>query len=339
MRYLVLGGGPAGIAAAKAIRKHDAAGEILLVREETATPYLRPLLADLILEKATLNDLQDPQGSDLAEHDVRTLLGQRAVRVDPARNRVLFSDGSREKYDFLLLATGGRPEIPGALRLPTEAILPFDSLEDAFRIHARAYRAQNVLVYGPGFLGTEACRSLLSPHRKVTWIHPELPRVGFPLSGELAASLREEIRDRGARILDGKDIGAARIQDHEIVVTVAPGGEAIPCDLLVVATERRPLVDYLVGSGVAVDTGVVVNDYLRTSVPNIYAAGDCAELVDPGSGERRINFGWLSAIKQGRFAGENMAGGGKRFLPQRDDFFWKIFGPPLAERIRKGPRR
>jgi len=102
----------------------------------------------------------------------------------------------------------------------------------------------------------------------------------------------------------------------------------------VVATERLPAVGFLSGSGVKIGIGIVVDDYFRTSVPNIYAAGDCAELFDKETRAARINFGWRSAIKQGRLAGENMAGGGKRYIPEESDYFWALFGPALLDRIR-----
>jgi len=102
----------------------------------------------------------------------------------------------------------------------------------------------------------------------------------------------------------------------------------------VVASERHPAIGFLSGSGVKIGTGIVVDDYLRTSVPNIYAAGDCAELFDKETRTARINFGWRSAIKQGRLAGENMAGSGKRFAREEADYFWALFGPALLDRIR-----
>ena len=103
---------------------------------------------------------------------------------------------------------------------------------------------------------------------------------------------------------------------------------------IVAATERLPAVAFLKGSGVKVGTGVVVDDRLRTTSPYIYAAGDCAELYDEKTGEVRINFGWRSAMKQGRLAGENMAGGKRKFAGDESDYLWILFGPALMDRIR-----
>ncbi|MGE5247833.1 MAG: FAD-dependent oxidoreductase, partial [Verrucomicrobiota bacterium] len=102
----------------------------------------------------------------------------------------------------------------------------------------------------------------------------------------------------------------------------------------VVATERIPAVAFLAGSGMAVRTGIVVDEFLRTSVPDVYAAGDCAEFTDKGNGLSRINFGWRSAIRQGQLAGENMAGGKKRFGGNQEDYFWALFGFSLLDRVK-----
>ena len=98
------------------------------------------------------------------------------------------------------------------------------------------------------------------------------------------------------------------------------------------ATERLPNVGFLEGSGVKAGAGVLVDEYLRTNVSNIYAAGDCAEVYDVNRRESRINFGWRSAIKQGQLAGENMAGGGKVYIRNAEDYFGLLYGTPLLER-------
>jgi NADPH-dependent 2,4-dienoyl-CoA reductase/sulfur reductase-like enzyme len=99
-----------------------------------------------------------------------------------------------------------------------------------------------------------------------------------------------------------------------------------------VATERLPNINFLGGSGVNTGAGILVDEYLRTNVSNIYAAGDCAEVFDVNRLENRINFGWRSALKQGQLAGENMAGGTKVYIKNAEDYFGLLYGTPLAER-------
>ena len=333
MKYLILGCGPAGIAAAKAIRGKDKKGEIVVVTEEQGPPYLRPLLTDLIMGRADVAGIVDPQAQDLADRGILVRHGKRAEKIDSAGNRVILDDGAEEAFDALLVATGGKPEIPPALRKQHQAILPFDSLEDTRRIADRVPRSGTVVVYGPGFLAIVASSALRKRGNDVVWFQPDLPRSGYPISGELEANILDSVRNTGVRILDGQDIAAIREAGGEIEVESTEKGERVRCLAVVVATERIPAIGFLSGSGVKTGIGIVVDDRFRTSVPNIYAAGDCAELFDEKSRTTRINFGWRSALKQGRLAGENMAGAGKRYIRDESDYFWALFGPALLDRI------
>jgi NADPH-dependent 2,4-dienoyl-CoA reductase/sulfur reductase-like enzyme len=333
MKYLILGCGPAGIAAAKAVRGKDKKGEIVMVTEEPGPPYLRPLLTELLMGRAEVSKIVDPQAQDLADRGIRIRHGQRAEKIDATGNRVIFTDGAGETYDVLLVATGGKPEIPLPLQKRHPAVFPFDSLEDTLRIADRVPRSGTVVVYGPGFLGIVTSSALRKRGNDVVWFQPDLSRVGYPISGELEANILDSVRNTGVRILDGQDIAAVREAGKEIEVESTEKGERVRCLAVVVATERIPAIGILSGSGVKTGTGIVVDDYFRTSVPNIYAAGDCAELYDGETRTARINFGWRSALKQGRLAGENMAGASKRFVREEADYFWALFGPALLDRI------
>jgi NADPH-dependent 2,4-dienoyl-CoA reductase/sulfur reductase-like enzyme len=336
MRYLILGCGPAGIAAARNIRKAKPDAEIVIATEEYDAPYLRPLLPDFIRGEADLAAIGDPQGKDLFEKRIQVLPRVQATGVDMGARRVAFSDGTEETYDALLVATGGKPGVPPSLKKELAAIVIFDSLRDALRIRERVKREGTVVVYGPGYLAIEACRALGKAKREVIWIKPDLPKYGYPIRGELEARVLDNVRSRGTSIREGDDIVHVWEDGGESCVAFTRNGDEIPCTTLVVATERVPSVRFLAGSGVVTGTGILVDDSLRTSVPGIYAAGDCAEfMVDRTRGMTRINFGWRSAIRQGSLAGENMAGRKRRFLRNPEDYFWALFGFPLLDRTRK----
>ena len=334
MGYLILGGGAAGTAAAGAIRKNDRNGKIVIATEETAAPYLRPLLPDLISGDADAESIKDPQGEGLAGLGIEVRKGKRAARVDAQKNRVVFTDRTSETYQVLLVATGGKPIVPPALAAVSRTAIPFDSLADTVRIRERSGHPGASVVYGPGYLAMEACRVLRKAGRDVVWIKPGQPRFGNPIAGEFEASVINQIQERGVRLKDGAEIVAVDESSKEGAVARTGDGESIRCAVIVVATERLPAIEFLGGSGVNVGTGVLVDALLRTNVPNIYAAGDCAELRDPKTGKTHINFGWRSAVKQGRLAGENMAGGGKIYTGKQEDYLWLLFGAPLSDRIK-----
>jgi len=333
MRYLIVGSGPAGIAAAKGARRLDKDAEVVIATEEHGAPYLRPAIADLVSGDREPSAVVDPQGKDLAEQGIRLAGGKRVRRVDAAKNRVAFSDGSEESYNFLCIATGGRPILPAALMGAPGSFLFLNSLADAQRVRERAMRSDITVVYGPGYLGIEAARALRKIGNQVIWVNPGLPRFGNPISGDLEARVVDQLRARGVKTKEGTDIADVIDVDGHNYDVVTTGGETFRCSLIVVATERLPSIGFLQGSGVKAGAGVLVSEYLGTNVSNIYAAGDCAEVYDINRRESRINFGWRSAIKQGQLAGENMAGGGKVYIKNTEDYFGLLYGKPLLERV------
>ncbi len=332
MRYLILGSGPAAIAAAKSARNLDGKAEVLIATEEHAAPYLRPCLPDLVSGEMELSAFADPQAKDLPGLRIEVRGGKRARRVDAAKNRVAFSDGSEETYNFLLVATGGRPILPLSLMGAPGSFLFLNSLGDARRVRERAMRSDTTVVYGPGYLGIEAARALRHIGLQVAWVNPGLPRFGNPISGDVEARVTEQLRGKGVKVVEGTEIADVLDVDGRTYSVVTAGGEEIRCSLIVVATERLPNIGFLEGSGVKAGAGVLVDEYLRTNVSNIYAAGDCAEVYDINRRESRINFGWRSAIKQGQLAGENMAGGGKVYIRNTEDYFGLLYGSPLPDR-------
>src|SRR3990172_9194467 len=255
MRYLILGSGPAGIAAAKAARKLDKDAEVILATEEHAAPSLRPLLPDFVSGERELSGVADPQGKDLADLGIRFSGGKRARRVDAARNRGAFSDGTEETYNFLCVATGGRPLLPLALIGAPGAFLFLNSLGDAQRVRERAMRSDTTVVYGPGYLGIEAARATRKLGNQVIWINPGLPRFGNPISGDVEAQVTDQLRARGVKIHEGTEIADVIDVDGKNFEVVTAGGGKVRCHLIVVATERLPGVGFLEGSGVKARPG------------------------------------------------------------------------------------
>ncbi|MBP2674027.1 MAG: putative FAD-dependent pyridine nucleotide-disulfide oxidoreductase [Deltaproteobacteria bacterium] len=334
MRYLVLGSGPAGIAAAKGARRLDKDAEVVIATEEHAAPYLRPALPDLVSGERELSAMGNPQAKDLEEQRIRVLPGKRARRVDAGKNRVAFTDGTEETYNFLCIATGGRPVAPAALAGAPGSYLLLNSLGDAQRLRERAMRSDVTVVYGPGYLGIEAARALRMIGNQVIWINPGLPRFGNPIPGDVEAKVVDALRSKGVKTKEGVEIADVIDVDGRNYDVVTSAAERIRCSLIVAATERAPSIGFLEGSGVKAGAGVLVSEYLGTNVSNIYAAGDCAEVYDINRRESRINFGWRSAIKLGQLAGENMAGGGGVYIKNTEDYFGLLFGTALLERIK-----
>jgi len=156
--------------------------------------------------KGDVAGIADPQSKDLAEQGIHVRHGIKAEKINSAGNRVIFANGAEEAYDVLLVATGGKPEIPPALRKEHPAILPFDSLEDTLRIAERIPRSGTVAVYGPGFLAIVASSALRKRGNDVVWFQPDLPRPGYPISGELEANIHDSVRNTGCESSTGRTL-------------------------------------------------------------------------------------------------------------------------------------
>jgi NADPH-dependent 2,4-dienoyl-CoA reductase/sulfur reductase-like enzyme len=334
MRCLILGNGPAGLAAAKAIRGMDGDAEILVVGDEPSAPYLRPLLTDVVTRERRPESIVNPQAAELPDLRIGMRTGARATGLDIRTRAVAFADGSTERFDRLLIATGGRPAIPHRLRPFPAMVVPLDSLENALRIRELAARRGGVAVLGPGFLAAVTALALRMLGKAVTWFKPGEPRFGNPEGGRVDASVLSAARAAGIVVLDGSGIGEVRETGGNLTITPSDGGDPVDVTMVAIATERHPNTAFLRGSGVESGTGILVDDSLRTNVDGIFAAGDCAELYDRTTHESRFNFGWRSAVAQGTLAGENMAGAERPYLRTREDYFWRLFGPPLRDRFR-----
>jgi NADPH-dependent 2,4-dienoyl-CoA reductase/sulfur reductase-like enzyme len=334
MRCLIIGNGPAGIAAAKAFREREPGADVVILGEESGGPYLRPFLADLLSGEKSVEQLADPQAAELGGKRIVVRSGVQVARLDTTAKTAVLAGGTEERYDVLLVATGGKPVVPHPLHHFLDKVMPVDSLENMIRLRERAALPGTVAVYGPGFLAAVTARALRALGKDVVWLKSGSQRAGNPIGGRVDAELLAAARGKGILILDGADIVEAHGEGDGLTITPGNGVEPLRVATVAVATERQPNTAFLRGSGIEVGTGVLVDDTLRTNVANVFAAGDCAELYDRTTHESLVNFGWRSAFEQGRLAGENMAGAGKAYLRTRDDYFWRLFGPPLRDRFR-----
>src|SRR3970282_1081287 len=173
-------------------------------------------------------------------------------------------DGTEERYNFLCVATGGRPMRPLALMGGPGSLLFINSLGYGQRFRARGRRADTTVVYGPGYLGIEAARAMRKLGNEVVWINPGLPRFGNPISGEVEVRVTDRLRARGVKVHEGTEIADVTDVDGRIFEVVTAGGRTIRCHLIVVATERLPGIGFLEGSGVKAGAGILVDRDLRT---------------------------------------------------------------------------
>ncbi len=309
MRYVIIGNSAAGVAAAEGIRSRDKSGEIVMISEEKFPAYGRPLISYYLLG-ATDRAHMDYRPSDFYEKNGITLrLGVRAEKIDPVGHTVLLSDGSEIGYDRLLAATGSRSFVPPAEGLSeVKAKYTFMTLADALALEKALSKKKEVLIVGAGLIGLKCMEGILGRVKKVTVIDMADRVLSSILDEKGSQIVQRQLEARGVRFVLSDSV----VRFEEGRAKLKSGGE-IAFDLLVMAVGVRPNIELVKEAGGKTDRGIVTDEGMRTSLPDVYAAGDCTESSDIASGKRRILALLPNAYRQGYCAGENMAGGDARF--------------------------
>jgi NAD(P)H-nitrite reductase large subunit len=306
-KHVIIGNGPAGMHAIETIRKYDPSGsEIHLISNEPA--YSRMVIpywmAGIISESHVLTATEE----FYSESRVTPHLGKNVTSVDARGRRVTLDGGESIEFDTLLIATGSsavKPPIPGA-SLP--GVHNLWTMDDARSVAPRTQPGQKVLFVGAGFIGFIILNALYKKGCKLAVVELEqqvLPRMLDAPSADMASRW---LRGKGVELVTGTSVSGIEAHGSKLLSKLA-NGQAIESDAVVIATGIKPNVGFLKDSGIQVDKGVVVDQYLRTKdFPNIYAAGDCAQGPDLLGGDRTIHAIQPTAIDHGRVAGANMAG-------------------------------
>jgi nitrite reductase (NADH) large subunit len=328
MRLVILGNGPAAVAAAEAARGLDERCEITLISKESV-PFYSPCPLPEYLEGSIPRSLLFLRDEDSYRRQrLTTVFGRAAAGIDAEARRVRFEDGTLD-FDRLLIATGSRavmPPIPGLAETP--GVFSFKTLSDADRILARLPGARRAAVIGSGFIGLEAAQALSRRGLKVAVIEA-LPQV-LPqmLDAEMAGRVEERLREHGVEVLTGSPASAV-LGGAGGVAAVAAGGAEVPCDLVVCAAGVLPDLSLVAGSGLATATGILVDGRMATSAEGVFAAGDVVEGPDV-FGRRRVLPNWPNAVTCGRIAAFNMLGRECHHRGLEAINVVRIFGAPVG---------
>src|SRR3989338_3345891 len=330
MRYIIVGCGAEGLSAAKEIRDSDAKNEVVLISDEVNPFYIRPAICDFLSGELKEDDLFFK--SESVSEGITVISGKKVLKVLPDENAVVLSDGKKEKYNFLLLATGGKQKFPQKLLVHREKVFTLKTFADAYRLKERVQNALRILVFGGGYIGVELLRAL--KRQEVEIIYLSKSGLFWPsgLTDISEKEVEKKLRDEGISVFPDEGINDIIDSNGKEYLVFTDEGKEIKCQFIGVALGLEPDTDFLTGSGIKCDKGILVSEELRTNIANIYAAGDVAQVYDINKKINRINFGWHSASVQGKTAGQNMAGGNVVYISDEDKFFHKLYGKRLAER-------
>ena len=307
--YLIVGGGVAGTTAAETIRKTDPDGRIIIVSDEPHRFYSRIMISkpNFFLGKLPFDQIWLKTEAWYAENNIDLITGRKAVRLDPREKIVELDDGTQLRYGKLLLATGGSARAWNVSGTNKRGVFYLRTLGDAKTIMEAVKTATHGVAIGGGFISFEMCEMLRLAGIDVTLLLRE-QYYWSPLLDESSGRMIEEVLERGGvkilRNTEATEVNGAKSAE----AVVLKSGERIPCNMVIVGIGIVYLLEWIKNAGVAVERGVVVNEYLETNISDVYAAGDMAEYNDLIL-EEHVQLGnWVNAQMQGKVAGLNMGG-------------------------------
>lgn len=313
---IIIGGGAAGFAAAEMLRRRDFSGQLIVLSSDNAAPYDRPNLSKDYLA-GTAEEAWMPLRSPkfYAKRNIDLQLETTAIRIDTDKRKVTTSDARDLSFDRLLLATGAEPvrlSIPGADRRHVRVLR---SMSDCRAIIDRLGDARSAVVVGAGFIGLEVAASLRVRGMAVHVVAPAARPLETVLGPQLGSFVQSVHEEHGVTF----HLGATAQSIGERTVELS-NGEVLDADLVVVGIGVKPRLSLAADAGITTASGVLVDEYLETSVPGIFAAGDIAEWRGQGAAETRRIEHWVVAERQGQVAAENMLGLRRTF--RSVPFFW-----------------
>jgi NAD(P)H-nitrite reductase large subunit len=331
MSHVIIGNSVAAVGAIEAIRKEQCGRPITVISDEPHHTYSRPLISHLLAGDLDESRLYYRPPDFYQRHDVRCLLGRKAVSLNTQEKKVRLEDGAEIAFDKLLIATGGSPFVPPVPGRQLAGVFTFTCWQDADDVKrfVQASNVQRAVVVGGGLIGVKVSEALVALGVGVTIVELTERVLGLIFDEMASAIARERLTAAGVDVRTGTTVAEISGEYGRVSRVTLKDGSQLPGQMVVFAIGVRPNVALVKDTAIEVRRGIVVDEQMRTSLPDIYAAGDVVETWDPLLGDSHPVAIWPNAYRQGSVAGSNMAGGNRRYEGGFPMNSVEIFGLPI----------
>lgn len=306
MKYVIIENGVAGTEAALAIRKNDSDGEVTIISQSEHLFYYRPRLIDYLAGEVSLDKFTIYKKEFYEKKNIKNILGTKITKIYPDENSAVSQKGDKYRYDRLLLASGADCYVPHIDGVNKKGVFSLRGVKDADKIKTYCKYITDVVVIGGGLLGLETANSLRKLGKKVTCIEVFDRLLPKQLDEEGASLLKKLLEEKGLSFVF-PDVVVAIQGEEKVENVVLKSGKQLRADAVIICAGIRGRDRLAKEAGIRIEKGIVVNDYMQTSVENICCAGD------PVEHNGKLYGLWPAAKEQGRMAGLNMAGVAARY--------------------------
>jgi NAD(P)H-nitrite reductase large subunit len=291
------------------------------------------MISDLVSGRASFEKMKCREDKFWESNNIQALTGRTAASLNLTDKYVALDKNDHVNFEKLLIATGGKPFVPKIEGLDKDGVFTFTTLSDAEHLAAKLETAKTAVVIGAGLIGVSVTEALVKRGLKVVLVELQDKILSLLLDPKGSDIVESLIKKAGVMVITGQSvqriIGKAD-SDHEVDGVVLTKGEQVPCDVVIVAIGVIPRTELVAGTDVKTNRGIIVDNYMRTNVPDVYASGDVAEAYDFVLNQNRLLPLWPLAVEEGKVAGYNMAGKKTDYAGGTNMSALKYFGIPIV---------
>ena len=318
--YVIIGNSAAGIAAAEAIRKNNKDDKITIVSDENYPTYCRCLISYFLAGDIKEKEVLYRDEEFFKQNNIDLMLNKKAIEIRPKKNIVVLQMKDEEskikktqlEYDYLILANGASPKFPDKKGIRKKGVFGFRTIEDAVKISELLPITTTACVLGGGLIGLKAAYALKKRGLEVKVIIRSNRVLSQVLDKEGGGMFQRVIEQNGIDVMTATDTTEI-LGNGDVKAIKLSNGKVIGCNVVVVGKGVQPNIDLVKDTEIQVNEGIIVDEQMRTNIPNIFAAGDVCETYDPALNKRVINALWPNAVEQGKIAGANITGSNLKY--------------------------